>query len=396
MLDARAELGVPGLGGRGAGALLGRHPWPALHRLDLTSATRTWPMPSRIGSFGLRESGAPSWPWRTGSTCSTSTRGDWSSRPGRSGCRAPGSTTARSRRTAGSSPGRWTRRCSPPDRHALPARSGPEPAPGGREPDRVQRSGLDRRRPHDVPLRQQGPGGLGLRLRPRQRCRRPTGGRSRGRPRRSAGPTAGRPTSRATTGAPASRRACSTGGRPTAGSTAASRCRARTPPRRASAAGTCGRSSSPRCGTTSRRRCSPPSRCRAGSSPSGSTSPACRSAASAAGPPGRSTPMLNICMVGHGMMGSGTPRRSRACRTSSYTVVGRKPAPVDRRDPTTGRKPPSTEEFATGYGYKKWTTDLGEARRSRGRHRHHRRPARPPHGAGLARGGGALSRSPSR
>ena len=31
---------------------------PALHRLDPASgATRTWPMPSRIGSFGLRESG---------------------------------------------------------------------------------------------------------------------------------------------------------------------------------------------------------------------------------------------------------------------------------------------------------------------------------------------------
>jgi sugar lactone lactonase YvrE len=31
---------------------------PALHRLDPdTGATRTWPMPSRIGSFGLREAG---------------------------------------------------------------------------------------------------------------------------------------------------------------------------------------------------------------------------------------------------------------------------------------------------------------------------------------------------
>ena len=45
-----------------------------------------------------------------------------------------------------------------------------------------------------------------------------------------------------------------------------------------------------------------------------------------------------------------------------HTVVGRKPAPVDpAATPTAGRKPPSTEEFATGYGYKKWTTDLGEA-----------------------------------
>jgi sugar lactone lactonase YvrE len=31
---------------------------PALHRLDpTTGATRTWPLPSRVGSFGLRESG---------------------------------------------------------------------------------------------------------------------------------------------------------------------------------------------------------------------------------------------------------------------------------------------------------------------------------------------------
>src|SRR3982750_3159716 len=29
--------------------------------------------------------------------------------------------------------------------------------------------------------------------------------------------------------------------------------------------------------------------------------------------------------------------------------------------PTAGRKPPTTEEFAAGYGYKKWTTDLGQA-----------------------------------
>jgi 2-hydroxy-4-carboxymuconate semialdehyde hemiacetal dehydrogenase len=73
--------------------------------------------------------------------------------------------------------------------------------------------------------------------------------------------------------------------------------------------------------------------------------------------------MLNICMVGHGMMGvwhsealAGMPD------VQLHTVVGRKPAPIDpAATPTVGRKPPSTEEFATGYGYKKWTTDLGEA-----------------------------------
>jgi 2-hydroxy-4-carboxymuconate semialdehyde hemiacetal dehydrogenase len=73
--------------------------------------------------------------------------------------------------------------------------------------------------------------------------------------------------------------------------------------------------------------------------------------------------MLNICMVGHGMMGvwhsealAGMPD------VQLHTVVGRKPAPVDpAATPTVGRKPPSTEDFAAGYGYKKWTTDLGEA-----------------------------------
>jgi 2-hydroxy-4-carboxymuconate semialdehyde hemiacetal dehydrogenase len=73
--------------------------------------------------------------------------------------------------------------------------------------------------------------------------------------------------------------------------------------------------------------------------------------------------MLNICMVGHGMMGvwhsealAGMPD------VQLHTVVGRKPAPVDpAATPTAGRKPTSTEDFAAGYGYKKWTTDLGEA-----------------------------------
>jgi 2-hydroxy-4-carboxymuconate semialdehyde hemiacetal dehydrogenase len=72
--------------------------------------------------------------------------------------------------------------------------------------------------------------------------------------------------------------------------------------------------------------------------------------------------MLNVCMVGHGMMGvwhsealTGVPE------AQLHTVVGRPRAPEGTEAPTAGRKPPTTEEFAAGYGYKKWTTDLGEA-----------------------------------
>jgi sugar lactone lactonase YvrE len=59
VLDARAELGECPVWSVPEQALY----WidiraPALHRLDpATGASRTWPMPSRIGSFGLRESG---------------------------------------------------------------------------------------------------------------------------------------------------------------------------------------------------------------------------------------------------------------------------------------------------------------------------------------------------
>ncbi|HEY4570863.1 MAG TPA: SMP-30/gluconolactonase/LRE family protein [Kribbella sp.] len=59
VLDARAELGECPVWSAEEQALY----WvdiraPALHRLDPdTGATRTWPMPSRIGSFGLRKSG---------------------------------------------------------------------------------------------------------------------------------------------------------------------------------------------------------------------------------------------------------------------------------------------------------------------------------------------------
>ena len=59
VLDAKAELGECPVWSAQERALY----WvdiraPALHRLDPDSGeTRTWPMPSRIGSFGLRESG---------------------------------------------------------------------------------------------------------------------------------------------------------------------------------------------------------------------------------------------------------------------------------------------------------------------------------------------------
>lgn len=74
--------------------------------------------------------------------------------------------------------------------------------------------------------------------------------------------------------------------------------------------------------------------------------------------------VLNICLVGHGMMG--VWHSEALCDVPDaqlHTVVGRPPAPegTPARAPTTGRKPPSTEEFAAGYGYKKWTTDLREA-----------------------------------
>lgn len=59
VLDARAELGECPVWSAEEQALY----WvdvraPALHRLDVgTGATATWPLPRRVGSFGLRESG---------------------------------------------------------------------------------------------------------------------------------------------------------------------------------------------------------------------------------------------------------------------------------------------------------------------------------------------------
>jgi 2-hydroxy-4-carboxymuconate semialdehyde hemiacetal dehydrogenase len=72
--------------------------------------------------------------------------------------------------------------------------------------------------------------------------------------------------------------------------------------------------------------------------------------------------VANVCLVGHGMMGVW---HSEALQKHSdatlHTVVGRAPASSDAKTPAAGRKPPSTAQFAQRFGYRKWTTDLGEA-----------------------------------
>ncbi|HEY7274079.1 MAG TPA: Gfo/Idh/MocA family oxidoreductase [Actinoplanes sp.] len=73
--------------------------------------------------------------------------------------------------------------------------------------------------------------------------------------------------------------------------------------------------------------------------------------------------MVNVCMVGHGMMGIWhSDALRRVPDAQLHTVVGRRKDPAkEARQPAAGRKPSSTEDFATRYGYKKWTTDLDEA-----------------------------------
>jgi 2-hydroxy-4-carboxymuconate semialdehyde hemiacetal dehydrogenase len=58
---------------------------------------------------------------------------------------------------------------------------------------------------------------------------------------------------------------------------------------------------------------------------------------------------MNICMIGHGMMGKWHSEGLRRAGAQLHTVVG--------------RRPESTGEFAAGHGYKKWTTSLDEALR---------------------------------
>jgi 2-hydroxy-4-carboxymuconate semialdehyde hemiacetal dehydrogenase len=72
--------------------------------------------------------------------------------------------------------------------------------------------------------------------------------------------------------------------------------------------------------------------------------------------------VLNVCMIGHGMMGIW---HSEALRRSPdavlHTVVGRARPATAEATPTAGRAQSSTEAFAQKYGYAKWTTDLDEA-----------------------------------
>lgn len=72
--------------------------------------------------------------------------------------------------------------------------------------------------------------------------------------------------------------------------------------------------------------------------------------------------MLNVCMVGHGMMGiwhSEALRELDGCQL--YSVVGRPRSAQPTAAPAAGRKPASTEQFAQKYGYRTWSTDFPEA-----------------------------------
>jgi 2-hydroxy-4-carboxymuconate semialdehyde hemiacetal dehydrogenase len=76
--------------------------------------------------------------------------------------------------------------------------------------------------------------------------------------------------------------------------------------------------------------------------------------------------VLNVCMIGHGMMGIWhSEALQRTPDAVLHTVVGRaRPAPAageSEAGPATGRPQSSTETFAQRYGYKKWTTDLDAA-----------------------------------
>jgi 2-hydroxy-4-carboxymuconate semialdehyde hemiacetal dehydrogenase len=71
--------------------------------------------------------------------------------------------------------------------------------------------------------------------------------------------------------------------------------------------------------------------------------------------------MLNVCMIGHGMMGIWhSEALQRTPDAVLHTVVGRA-KPESTETPAAGRAQSSTEAFAQQYGYKKWTTDLDEA-----------------------------------
>ena len=71
--------------------------------------------------------------------------------------------------------------------------------------------------------------------------------------------------------------------------------------------------------------------------------------------------MLNVCMIGHGMMGIWhSEALQRTPDAVLHTVVGRA-KPESAEKPAAGRAQSSTEAFAQKYGYKKWTVALDEA-----------------------------------
>lgn len=61
----------------------------------------------------------------------------------------------------------------------------------------------------------------------------------------------------------------------------------------------------------------------------------------------RTIAVMNICVVGHGMMGTWHSDALLEADCVLHTLVGRRPKPA--------------QEFAARYGYRKWTTDLNEA-----------------------------------
>ncbi len=56
---------------------------------------------------------------------------------------------------------------------------------------------------------------------------------------------------------------------------------------------------------------------------------------------------MNVCIVGHGMMGTWHSDALQGTDAVLHTLVGRRPEP--------------TQQFAQRYGYRRWTTDLDEA-----------------------------------
>ena len=171
VLDARAELGECPVWAADEQVLY----WvdirgKALHRFDpATGDDRAWPLPQQCGSFALRESGGAVLALVDGFYAFDFTTGEATFLAGPDdqppGTRFnDGKVSPDGRFFAGTMDEKTLRE---PIAVALPPRPGREPARGRRRADRLQRAGLERRRRHDVPLRQQGPGRLGLRLRRR-------------------------------------------------------------------------------------------------------------------------------------------------------------------------------------------------------------------------------------